>query len=117
MEAENEWQVLEAFGSEVEARVVESFLRASGVEVQLLDTHMNAYVPSSPTFGRGMRMLVRASDLGRARELLVESRRGSHLEIVGEHTPVQRSPLEKWMLLLLVFAAAVTLLLSYLRPS
>ena len=116
MEPSNDWQVLAAFTSEVEARVVESFLRAQGLEVELLDTHMSAYDPSAPSSGRGMRMMVRSSAVVQARALLEESERGSHLEIVGEHIPVVKSPGEKWMLFLVLFAAAMTFLLTYFRP-
>jgi len=117
MEAKNDWVVLESFSSEVEARVVESFLRAQNLEVELLDTHMNTYMPTSTSLGRGMRLMIRALDVDRARELLLESQRGSHLEIVGEHVPVKRSPVEKWMMVLLIAAAAAVLLLTYFRPS
>jgi hypothetical protein len=113
----DEWVVLESFPSEVEARVVESFLRAQGLEVQLLDTHMNTYAPSSLSHGRGMRLTVRSADLERAKSLLVEGQRGSHLEIVGEQVPLARNSYEKWMIALLVFATALTLLLTYFRPG
>jgi hypothetical protein len=112
-----EWAVLESFTSEVEARVVESFLRAQGLEVQLLDTHMNAYAPTSRSLGRGMRLMVRTADVERAREMLLESRRATHLEIAGEYAPPPRNPYEKWIIGLLLFAAALTFLLSYFKPK
>jgi hypothetical protein len=110
-----DWAVLESFTSESEARVVESFLRAQGFEVQLLDTHTNAYAPTSQMLGRGMRLLVREKDLESARAMMIEGQRGSHLEIVGELQPVEKSPYEKWMVILVLIALAIAGAVSYLK--
>src|SRR4051812_33618202 len=101
------WVLLKSFDSEAEARVVESFLRANDFEVELLDTRVvgSGAGRAGPT---GMRLMVRSEDLERARNLITEARRSSHLEIV-EGTPpaVERSPFEKWIVLLLLLVAAV----------
>lgn len=109
------WTVLETFLSEAEARVAESFLRAQGLEVQLLDTHMNAYPPPSGSRGRGMRLMVRVKDLDIARELLMQGQRGSHLEIVGEQKPIAKSWIEGWMFWIVLFALIAAIAVSYLE--
>ena len=117
---EDVWQILDTYTSEVEARVVESYLRAQGVEVQLLDTHMNAYVPVPPTSGRsGMRLMVRTSQIPHAVELIALNQSTTRLEVVeSDHVPmaVVKSPGERWMLFLVLAAATLTFLLTYFRP-
>jgi hypothetical protein len=108
-----DWEVLSTYTSEVEARVVESFLLAQGLEVQLLDTHMNAYRPASRALGLGMRLMVRARDVERAKNLLNETQRSTHLEVVGEESAPLRNPFEKWIVILLILAAAIAGVLIY----
>ena len=108
---EQEWVVVESFTSEAEARVVESFLRANGFAVQLLDTHAPYRI--QPTAGLiadgGMRMLARAEDLAAIKQILVEGQKPTHLEVMGELQPVYKSRYEKWILGLMLI---VILLLS-----
>jgi len=51
MTSMEDWKILDFLHIRAEARVVESFLRAQGLEVQLLDTYMNTHVPSTTLSG------------------------------------------------------------------
>jgi hypothetical protein len=78
-----DWTVLETYRSQSEAVVVESFLRAKGFEVKLLDS-----LGQVPARGIGnLRLLVRAADAERARAAMSEAERATHLDIVDDLTP------------------------------
>lgn len=82
------WKVLKTFESEAEARVVESFLSAKGVDVQLLGTHAKYTVVapgSSPM--QGLRLMVRDEQAAQAVEILREQEKGAHLSIVNDDHP------------------------------
>ena len=102
------WALLNQFESVVEARVVESFLRAQGFEVQLLDTHtpIHRLMPFRGA-GSGLRLMVRTQDEAKARELLRETQKGFHLEIVGELQPIEKSRAERWIFVFLILLAAL----------
>jgi hypothetical protein len=106
-----DWAVLESYESEVEARVVESFLRAQGYEVELLDTFGRRMVAAVGKSG-GLRLMVRARDVEAVRAVLIESQRGTHLSVAGEETPVLKSPLEKWLVVGLLLLAALVFILT-----
>lgn len=108
----DQWEILDAFNSESEARVVESFLRAQGIDVQLLDTHVNS-IPAVRASVSGMRLMVRASDLERAREALAEAKRPSHLEIIGQEIPIEKSPFERWAIFAFIALAALVYSLTH----
>jgi hypothetical protein len=113
------WSHLKTFLSEGEARVVESFLLAQGIEVKLLDTH-SKYTHISPGRGQfaGLRMIVRESDLDAARDLLAESERGQFNLVDGEVPPgvPPRVTLgrERWIVLGVVGLFVLMLLLQWL---
>lgn len=114
MSTNDDWTLLRTFKSEVEARVVESFLRAQGFEVQLFDVHTNSMPALRPAMD-GMRLMVRASFVAEAEAVLTAAQRPSHLEIVGEELPVARSRFEFWMVWLLVVLAGTVFLLLRLE--
>jgi hypothetical protein len=99
------WAVLKTFDSESEARVVESFLRAQGFEVQLLDTHSHGFAPVKGLLKRqGLRLIVRESRLAEA-EGALNNTTPTHLDIVtGEPPKIGAGRAEKaiWVLLLLI---------------
>lgn len=107
-----EWTVLNAYESEVEGRVVESFLTAQGFEVQLLDTFGKRMTPTRGGLSGGLRLMVRSKDLEAIRVVLQESQKGSHLSIVGEEQPLAKSPAEKWMLALLIALMTLVYMLT-----
>jgi hypothetical protein len=83
-----DWVVLHNYDSQSEARVVESFLRAQGFEVQLLDTYSQTFLPSMALGpGTGMRLLVRKQDEAKARESLMLAASSSHLNLVQDADP------------------------------
>lgn len=102
MSENDEWVVLKTFDTESEARVVESFLRAQGFEVQLLDTHSFGFVPLKGLVNKqGLRLIVRESQLTDAEEAMNNSA-PTHLSIAGEPPKVGATRGEKivWMTLI-----------------
>src|SRR5262245_9785884 len=55
----SEYVVLRTFDSEVEARVVESFLKAKGFDVQILGAHMHQMVSVKGYSGTGLRLIIK----------------------------------------------------------
>jgi len=108
--SDDEWTVLQHFTSEVEGRVAESFLTSHGVEVRLFDTHIN-YIQAVRASSDGLRLMVRSRDLERARNLLEDARRPTHLEVVGEELPIRKTRVERWIFFLLVALAALVFVL------
>jgi hypothetical protein len=115
---EMEWVLLGNFEAQTEARVVESFLRAQGLEVQLLDTYMQALLPLRGLGpGSGMRLMVRRSDLEAARELLVKVENAARLSVVQEQEEPSPTALAKakpafqrskrFIVILLILAALI----------
>ena len=110
MSEAQEWVVLETYRSQSEARVVESFLTASGFEVQLLDA-----LGQIPARGLGgMRLLVRAKDENAIRARLAEAERGTHLDLVDElgKAPPLFSQIDRTVLTLLVALAVLGLAIA-----
>jgi hypothetical protein len=63
----DEWTVLDVYNSEAEARVVESFLKANGIDAKLIGSLPTEYLKAG---GQGLRVSVRNEDSARAIELL-----------------------------------------------
>lgn len=108
------WRVLQTFDSEGEARVIESFLIAHGIDAHLLGTHdKSKHLAPGSLMGAGMRLMVRMEQVEAARKLLSEQARKTHLEVVGEeHVPHRpaRFTIEKIFaiaLLIVLIAAAI----------
>lgn len=77
-----DWTLLETYPSQTEARVVESFLKAQGLEVELYDQH-SAYNLFPARKGQtGMRLMVLKRDLEMAQELVNNAKVGSHLSLI-----------------------------------
>ncbi len=110
------WKVLKTYDSEAEARVVESFLAAKGVDVQLLGTHSKYTVlaPGSSTM-QGLRLMVRDEQLPMANEILSEQERGAHLSVVTDDQsgkmPARRASV--WISVMLAAAALAALARHY----
>jgi hypothetical protein len=110
------WKVLKTFESEAEARVVESFLTAKGLDVQLLGTHSKYTVmaPSSMTL-QGLRLMVRDEQVDAASQFLREQERSTHLSLVNEEPmgrmPGRRAPV--WISVMLLAAAAAALIKKF----
>jgi hypothetical protein len=105
------WVLLRRFESEAEARVVESFLGSHDIPVQLLGTfaRYTVMIPGGKK-SSGMQLLVRESELKRAKELLDEQERVSRLSIVTEAEP----PRVNWSIsriLAVLFALLIALIL------
>ncbi len=77
------WTVLRSFESEPEARVVEAFLKANQIDVQLLGTHAHsrAVAPGSMQTA-AMRLMVRQDQVPSANQLLKEQESRAHLSAV-----------------------------------
>lgn len=91
-----DWTVLENFDSQSEARVVESFLKAQGLDVQLLDTFSQTFLPARALGpGSGMRLLVHKQDEPRARQLLQEVQSSSRLHLVHDVQETPNPPFER----------------------
>ncbi|MGE3681829.1 MAG: DUF2007 domain-containing protein [Bdellovibrionales bacterium] len=111
-----EWTLLAEFESQTEARVVESFLRAHGFDVRLLDTHMQGWLPVQLGRSSGMRLLVPARDVQAAREALASAQRSTHLSLIpeaGESPPPVISGTERLIIALLIALAIVALLATH----
>jgi|GEM_PF-5285509 len=111
------WTVLRSFESEPEARVVEAFLKAHHIDVQLLGTHSHpgAVAPGSMKTA-ALRMMVRQDQAENARQLLKETEARAHLSVVTEtegHPPKINNGLDKRMILLLLIAAAIVSVLVW----
>lgn len=78
------WKVLKTYETEAEARVVESFLSAKGLDVQLLGTHSQYTAAPGSTSLQQLRLMVREEQLVSAREILHEHDRLAHLSIVND---------------------------------
>ncbi len=107
------WTVLRSFESEGEARVVEAFLKAHDIEVQLLGTHSHpgAVGPGS-RHTAAMRLMVREGQAADARALLNEAEARAHLSVVTDPAPVpatRRVDL-KVVLFILIVAAILSLI-------
>ena len=72
--SEEGWSVLRRFDSEGEARVVESFLKAKGFDVQLLGAHSHQTTAVRGfAAGVGMRLIVRENDVAAANQAMLEA--------------------------------------------
>lgn len=89
---DGQWIRMATYNSESEALVVESFLKAHGIDVELFDTYANSYMPSISSAGTGMRLMVRSEDAERATQLLQERERASHLRLADEEDTPPRQP-------------------------
>lgn len=110
------WVLLKAYDSEAEARVVESFLQAHEIPVQLLGTYAR-YTVMVPGRDRvsGMRLLVPEDQRARAEELLAEQARATHLDIVTEGEPPRLfSGRDRIVAALLILFVIVVLAIKFL---
>lgn len=107
------WTVLRSFESEPEARVVEAFLKAHQIDVQLLGTHSHsgAVAPGSMKTA-AMRMMVRQDQAPAAQELLKEAESRAHLSVVTDSNPVKKQSSLFWLVIIgaLIVVAALTYL-------
>lgn len=104
-----EWSLLNHYDSQSEARVVESYLNANGIEARLLDTHTHPYAPVKGLV-KGMRLIVRTEQLEAAQTALREA--GSHLSIVGDTPPKIEKSLAERVLIVVIVVVGVILLLA-----
>jgi hypothetical protein len=112
------WVLLKAFDSEAEARVVESYLSAHSIPVQLLGTfsRYTVMIPGGKK-SSGMQLLVPEGERERAKELLHEQERAAHLSVVTDAPPPPVAwRLDKILLTLFALLAAIVLILRYVLP-
>lgn len=87
------WTVLRSFESEPEARVVEAYLKAHHIDVQLLGTHTHAAAVAPGSLKTAsLRMMVRQDQKAEAARLLVEAESRAHLSVVTESPAPGASP-------------------------
>ena len=83
----NEWVLLRAYSSSLEANVVRSFLNSKGIETRSRDEHIvNINWLYSNAVG-GVKVMVAAGELDRAKALLEEQEGQPNLEVVGMPCP------------------------------
>jgi hypothetical protein len=110
------WTVLRSFESEPEARVVEAFLKANQIDVQLLGTHSHsgAVAPGSMKTA-AMRLMVRQDQVPSANQLLKEQESRAHLSVV-EGPPVKDESRPIRLVIALVFIVlTLTSILVFFR--
>ncbi len=72
--SEEGWSVLRRFDSEGEARVVESFLKAKGFDVQLLGAHAHQTTAVRGfDAGVGMRLIIKETDAANANQAMLDA--------------------------------------------
>jgi hypothetical protein len=113
------WTVLRSFESEPEARVVEAFLKANQIDVQLLGTHSHsgAVAPGSMKTA-SMRMMVRQDQAESAQNLLKEAESRAHLSVVTEEggpPPKVDMRYDRVIVVLIVLVIAVVSYLVWMR--
>ena len=112
------WTVLRTFESEPEARVVEAFLQANEVDVQLLGTHSHSSIVAPGSLKTsGMRLMVRDEQLPVAKQLLVEQEARAHLSVAppeGAPPPLEKR-YDKIIIALILFVVAVIAAVKLLR--
>lgn len=64
--------LLSSYDSEGEARVVESFLRANGFDVELMGTKTQPYSLVAKITGGGLRLMIASEQLPAAKQKLAE---------------------------------------------
>lgn len=109
-----EWTVLRKFDSEGEARVVESFLRAKGFEVQLLGAHSHQAVSAVRGFqaGAGMRLVVRETDATAAEQAMKDAEQAGSPEFnAGKPPPIYGQ--RDYAIIALLVALALIVALAY----
>ena len=112
--SDKEWTVLRKFDSEGEARVVESFLRAKGFEVQLLGAHSHQAVSAVRGFqaGAGMRLIVRETDATAATQAMKEAEAAGSPEF-NTGTPPPLTGQRDYIIVTLILVLALIVALSY----
>lgn len=109
------WTVLRSFESEAEARVVEAFLRANDIEVQLLGTHSHpgAVAPGS-RHSAAMRLMVRQDQAPEARSLLLDADARAHLSVVTDPAPpASVSRINQILVIVVLITAAIVTVLMW----
>jgi len=108
------WTVLRTFESEPEARVVEAFLQANEIHVQLLGTH-STYSIVAPGSRRtlGLRLMVREEQLAAAKQLLQEQEARAHLTVVTEGSPPKID--KRYDKIIVALLLVVIAILTYLQ--
>ena len=110
------WTVLRSFESEPEARVVEAFLKANQIDVQLLGTHSHstAVAPGSMKTA-AMRLMVRQDQVPSANQLLKEQESRAHLSTVDGPPVKAESRLTRALIALALVVLAFTSIFVFFR--
>ncbi len=113
------WTVLRTFESEPEARVVEAFLKANEIDVQLLGVHSHpGPVAPGSLKTASLRMMVRDEQVSAAENLLKETESRAHLSLADEHSgspPKIDWRMDRVIVILLIVVAALIGLISFRR--
>ena len=110
------WTVLRSFESEPEARVVEAFLKANQIDVQLLGTHAHsrAVAPGSMQTA-AMRLMVRQDQVPSANQLLKEQESRAHLSAVDGPPVKANNRIARALIAIVLVVLALTSLVVFFR--